>query len=242
MKTPSVINLDPIDAKNKKKLSLIGKVMITRIYGGKTVKKSEPFGHYMFCGKQRSGKSVSAIWYMEKLAKRYKKKRVQQIDEKGKVKLFKEKPTLKLYSNIGLGKKIDRKNLYETIKDLDPYANEVRFIIIDEIHTYFPREGMDKEGAEIKNKLINIFCQLGKRNVYILSTSQVYGRVEKSLREQCLFMINCKTTVRGKLKNEFIDADDILCDELGRWAGKPKSIYIHGLPKHAYDTKLIITI
>lgn len=242
MKKTQVINLDPIDRKNEKKLSLIGKLMITRWYAGKPIIKTEEFGHYMFTGKQRKGKSVSVIWYMEKLAKRYKKKKISCVDTDGKVFKFKEKPKIKVYSNMGIGGKINRKTIYDTIYNFDPYANEVRFILIDEIHTYFPREGMDKEGLEIKNKLINIFCQLGKRNTYILSTSQVYGRVEKSLREQCLYMINCTTTISGKLKNEFIDGDDIICDELGRWAGKPKMICIHGLPKTKYDTKLVISI
>lgn len=216
--------------------------MITRWYGGKAIIKSEAYGHYMFCGKQRSGKSISAIWYMEQLAKQYKRKRISSVDENGKIFKFKTAPTIRIYSNMGFGGKVDRKTLYKTIYELSPYDNEVRFILIDEIHTYFPREGMDKEGSEIKNKLINIFCQLGKRNTYILSTSQVYGRVEKSLREQCLYMITCKNNLSGKIKNEFIDADDILCDDLGRWAGKPKRIINHGLPKTRYDTKKIISI
>lgn len=247
MKKTQVINLDPIDRKRDKDLGFIGRLMRTRWYGGKGITKTDAFGHYMFCGKQRSGKSVSCIWYMEKLARKYKRKKITYVDKldengDGEHKRFKEPPKIKVYSNMGIGGKIDRKNIYSTIYNFDPYANEVRFILIDEIHTYFPREGMDKEGSEIKNKLINIFCQLGKRNTYILSTSQVYGRVEKSLREQCLYMINCKTTVNGKIKNELIDGDDIMCDDLGRWAGTPKAIYIHGRPKSQYDTKLIIEI
>jgi len=55
-----------------------------------------------------------------------------------------------------------------------------------------------------------------------------------------LFMINCSVTWRNLLKNEFIPGDDIICDELGRWAGNPKFIRIHGLPSMKYDTKLVI--
>lgn len=240
MRKTQVINLDPIDRKKKK--GFFGRLLITRISGGKSINKTDAFGHYMFTGKQRGGKSVSTIWYMEKLAKKYKKRKIQSIDENGKVTKFKEPPKLKLYSNMGIGKPIERKTLYKTICDFNPYANEVRFVLIDEIHTYFPREGMDKDGQLIKNQLINIFSQLGKRNTYILSTSQVYGRVDKSLREQCLFMVVCKPTYTGKIINEFIDGDDIICDELGRWAGDPKVIYKHGLPKTKYDTKRIISI
>lgn len=224
MNKQTVINLDPID--RAKKVGIFGRLLMTRFYGGKSIKKSEPFGHYMFCGRQRSGKSVSCTWYAEKLAKRYRKKGFD----------------VKVFSNIQIGLPVNRKNLFETINNFDPYQKEIRIVIIDEIQTYFPRDSKDKDTTKIVDDLISIFCQLGKRNTFILSTSQLYGRVNKSLREQCLFMINCKPTFNGKIKNEFIDGDDILCDELGRWSGKPSKIYIHGLQKVSYDTKLIITV
>ena len=222
MKKTQVINLDPID--RKKKLGLFSKLIRTRYHGGKVIKKTDKFGHYLFCGKQRSGKSVSVLWYAEKLAKRYKRKGFE-VD---------------FYSNVNIGKPVDKFTLYDVIKSFDPYAKVVRIVIIDEIHAYFPKESRDKKTIEINEKLISLFSQLGKRNTYILSTAQIYGRLDKSLREQCLYMVNCTNTLAGRIKNEFIDGDDIMVDELGRWAGNPTVIHIHGLPKTKYDTKLII--
>lgn len=218
----TIISLDPID--RKKKNGIFQRLIITRWYKGMPVKKMQPFGHYMFCGSQGSGKTASALWYAEQLAKKYKKK----------------KKTIKLYSNIGVGYAINKNEIFNTINDFNAHDNEIRIVIIDEIHTYFPKGSTDKQTAKIRDDLTAIFSQLRKRSTFILSTAQIYGRLDKSLREQCLFMIDCHVNLQSKLVNDFIPEKDILCDDLGRWAGNPKYIKIHGLSKLVYDTKKII--
>lgn len=220
-KTPSVVNLDPIDRQKRK--SWLSRLLITRWHGGLKIKKEIPYGHYMFTGEQGSGKTASALWYAEKLAKKYKK-------------MYK----IELYSNIEVGHEIDKKRIPETIADFDPNDKVIRIVIIDEIHTYFPKDNQDKETKEIQRKLITIFSQLRKRKTFILSTSQIYGRLDKSLREQCLYMITNKNTWNSKIKNEFIAQEDIIADDLGRWAGEPRAIHIHGLARTKYNTKKII--
>ena len=127
------------------------------------------------------------------------------------------------------------------IDELDPYANEVRIFMVDEIHTYFPKEGVDKETKLMINKLNAVFSQLAKRNVYLLSTAQIYGRLDKALREQCLYMIDCKVSnLSHKIINDFIRQEDIIADDLGRWAGNPFRIYNHGLSNWNYNTKQLI--
>lgn len=223
-KTQSVVNLDPIDRKRRKNKGIIGRLLITRWAGGKSVKKTDKFGHYMFCGPQRSGKTSSALWYAEKLAKKYKRKGYE----------------VKLWSNFGVGRSVNKEQLFKLIDEFDPYEKEVRIIIIDEIHGYFPRGNVNKDTQKIINDLLIVFSQLAKRNCYVLSTAQVYGRLDKALREQCLYMINCKVNIRSRLVNEFILGDDIIADELGRWAGDPEHIYVHGLSKLEYDTKRLV--
>lgn len=239
-KNTSVINLDPIDRKKKK--GFLGRLLITRPHGGRKLVKSEPYGHYMFCGPQGSSKSVSALWYAEKLAKKYKKRKIKYYDaEKKQYIKYDTPPKVRLYSNVDIGNHIKKKEIFNAINAFDPYANEVRIVIIDEIQSYFPKDGAwDKETKELASKLIGLFSQLRKRNTYILSTAQVYGRLHKSLREQCLYMVNCKTKYNGKALNEFIPGDDIIADDLGRWSGDPKIIYTHGLPLNTYDSKKVI--
>lgn len=253
-KQASVINLDPID--RKKQLGVIGRLMITRPSGGKKVVKSEPYGHYMFCGPQGNGKTSSVVWYAVKLRNKYRRRHLKyknhdlcddtHLNRRGyescRLVKFDKPPKVKLYSNFGLGRSIQKDKIAETVWNFDPYANEVRIVMIDEIHTYFPKDHIDKETKAIQKKLINLFSQLRKRNTYILTTAQVYGRLDKSLREQCLFMVNCRVNYRRRLVNEFIPQHDIIVDDLGRWAGNPKVIYTHGLAPLPYDTKKVITI
>lgn len=222
-KPQTVVNLDPIDRKKQK--GLIPRLLITRWSGGKTPKKEEPFGHYLFCGSQGNGKTSSAIWYLERLQRKYTKKGYK----------------VRIFSNIGLGEPITKQTLYDTVASFNPYAHEIRIIIVDEIQVYFQRDAVDKHTKAEIDRLTAIFSQLRKRKTFILSTAQVYGRLDKNLREQCLFMVNCKKSFTGKLLNEMIPGDDIMVDELGRWSGNPKQIFVHGLPKLTYDTRLIIS-
>lgn len=239
MAKETIINLDPIDRKKKK--GFIGRLLVTRYSGGKPVLKSDPFGHYMFCGPQGSGKFASLLWYGSHLRKRYKCRKLKYIDEvTGNYVKFKTPPLVKFYSNMGIGDDFDKTQIFDLIDKFDPYANEVRIVFIDEIQAYFPKGSIDKQTKLIQADLVAIFSQLRKRNTYILSTAQVYGRLDKSLREQCLYMVNNRVNYKGKIVSEFIKGDDIICDDLGRWAGDPAFIYVHGLSDLKYDTKKVI--
>ena len=79
MRQQSVVSLDPIDRSRKKQDGLISRFFKTRHYGGKRGKFPDPFGHYLFVGKQRMGKTASAIWYFEKLYTKYKRKKKEVI-------------------------------------------------------------------------------------------------------------------------------------------------------------------
>lgn len=243
----SVINLDPID--RKKRIGFFGKLLITTYHGGKPVHKTEPYGHYMFCGKQRSGKTASVIWYAERLAKRYKKRKISYTShelcdanhENCKLVKFDTPPKVKLWSNFIEGtRQFNKNDLFDIIDRLDPYANEVRIFLVDEFHTYYPKGSVSSKDKEMLANMTTVFSQLAKRNAYVLSTAQVYGRLEKALREQCLYMVDCKVRFNGKIENQFIIESEILCDELGRWAGNPRFIKVHGLAEMSYDTKRLV--
>lgn len=221
----TVVNLDAID--QKKKLGFIGRALITRPHGGKRIRRMSPFGHYMFCGEQGSGKTASALWYAEKLGKKYKRR--------GK--------DIKFYSNIGIGGEVTKNTLFDIIDSFNPDSNEVRIVIVDEIQVYFPKDSIDKETRLLMSKLVAIFSQLRKRSTFVISTAQIYGRLDKSLREQCLYMIDCRVSrATNRLVNDFIPQKNIIADDLGRWAGRPTRIYTHGLSELKFDTKKIIRV
>lgn len=235
-KQQSVISLDPIDRSRKQQNALLPRLLKTRWSGGKTPHKEIPFGHYLFCGSQGSGKTASALWYAHYLQQRYKK--IRGADKKS------HKIEWVVYSNIGYGKPTSLSTCVDTFmkftaRDENPY--KFRLIILDEIQSFYGRDTMGKYAKKNLSRLVGIFSQLRKRNTFVLSTAQVYGRVDKSLREQCLFMVNCRKTFTGRLANEFISGDDIICDDMGRWSGIPKKIFVHGLSKIRYNTAKIIT-
>lgn len=227
MKSQSVISLDPIDRNNKKRSGPIGRLFKTRHFGGKGIKKTDPFGHYLFVGRQRSGKTVSAIWYYEFLKKRYEKQGKKVI----------------LFSNMGFGNPVFKLNLSTLLRNVKFDKDIVYIFIVDELQSYFPKDTKDQATLRLIDELTGEFSQLGKRQIYVLSTAQIYGRVNKNLREQCLFMVNCrKSKLTNHVVNDFIDGDDVLCDELGRWSGEPIRIMVHGLPKTSFDTHRMITV
>lgn len=224
-KTDSVVSLDPIERTRKKQDGLIGRFFKTRHFRGKPMVKTDEFGHYLFVGKQRSGKTVSCLWFAEYLMKRYKKKNKNII----------------LYSNMGIGLPVNRLNLHSLLTDIEYNEKNIYIFILDEIQSYFPKDTKNKILLDMIDQLTGDFSQLGKRQIYVLSTAQVYGRLNKNLREQCLYMVDCRRAIfSGKCVNDFILGDDIMCDDLGRWSGIPKKIYVHGLPKIKFDTHLLI--
>lgn len=226
MKSQSVVSLDPIERTRRKQDSPISRLFKTRHYGGKKGIFPDPFGHYLFVGKQRMGKTSSMLWYYEKLSKKY----------------LKHKKNVIVYSNLGIGKPLTMATLHQLIVNIEYDKNTIYFFLIDEIQSYFPKDTKNKMILEMIDRLTGDFSQLGKRNIYVFSTAQVYGRLNKNLREQCLYMVHCRRSFfTRRFVNDFIEGDDVMCDDLGRWSGIPKFIYVHGLPKCQYDTHRLIT-
>lgn len=224
-RTQSVVNLDPISQQRKKQDSIFGRLLKTRHKGGKAVKKDDAFGHYLFTGKQGGSKTTSMLWYMEYLIKKYKKRGLD----------------IHLYSNMGFGREITRITLPDILENIQYNPKVVNIIIVDEIHSWYPKDTKDKTTLLLIDRLTGCFSQLRKRQAYVLSTAQVYGRLNKNLREQCLYMVACRLSFTNRCVNDFIAGDDIMCDDLGRWSGIPKFIYVHGLPKMKFDTHRLIS-
>lgn len=225
--TDSVISLDPIERTRKKQDSVISRLFKTRHYGGKGMARTDEYGHYLFVGKQRSGKSVSCLWWMEYLIKKY----------------VRQNKNVMIYSNMGFGVPVRRSNLHDLICNIQFDDKFVHIFVIDEIQSWFPKDTKNKFTLDMIDNLTGDFSQLAKRQIYVLSTAQVYGRLNKNLREQCLYMVDCR---RSKITNQcvcdFIPGDDVICDDLGRWSGIPRCIKVHGLPVTSFDTHRLISI
>jgi hypothetical protein len=224
----SVINLDPIHQKYGNDDGVLAKLVKTRFGGGASIKNNLPFGLYIFCGQQGGGKTLSAIWYYERLRRMYEKKGF-------KVNIWSNTPIDCKYTPVNFS------NVYNTIYDINEKNEDINIFILDELQVYFPRDTKDKNKLFTISQMLDVMGQLRKRRVFILGVAQIFGRVDKSFREQALYMVNCrKNWSKRKLVNEFINAKDILCDDLGRWSGHSTVIWRHGLPKTRFNTRFII--
>ena len=114
-RSQSVISLDPIDQTRKKQDSVISRFFKTRHFGGKRGKFPDPFGHYLFVGKQRMGKNASMIWYYERLKSKYKKQGKHIVT----------------FSNLDLGNPITCDTLHDCIVSIQFDPDYVYFFLID---------------------------------------------------------------------------------------------------------------
>lgn len=233
----SVRVIDPIEERKKLQTSFFRRLFITGRNYGKGIKKDIPFGHYMFCGPQGSGKTSSMLWYFEWL-KRHYEKRGFKIGV--------------VYTNFGPFKLVTKESLFKTIYNIAVKKDGssrfkrddkiMNFILLDEFHTYFPEDNaLTKEDKHYLSLLKKRFSQLRKAHIFVLSTCQVYGDLNIGLRRQCLYMISSrKSKLSNQIVSDFYRKEDILCDDLGNWSGIPSRIWVHGLPQTDYDTSRLV--
>ncbi len=185
-----------------------------------------PCGLVAFVGPQGSGKSLSAVNYVQNLLERY--------------------PKALIVSNLEL--KFLPKNYknYREFKNADDffkYKNGEYGIIflIDEIQLYF--NSLDSKNINIE--VINFISQQRKQRVHIVATSQVFGRMAKPLREQFDTVIVCKKYFNFIERLMIIDRDSIDDDTstgTNLNARVKKSIWNFYSPKmfELYDTYKVI--
>lgn len=144
------------------------------------------FGIHMFCGPQGSGKTISAIYIIEKWRKQY----------------------LKLMINSNIYYKYSDNEL-ETILDILKYDNGIygQVNLCDEIQSMLS----SSDSRNIPAFILGEISQQRKQKKAIVGTAQIFGKVAKPLREQTSFVylpktyFNCLTIVRvtkGEYYNE----------------------------------------
>lgn len=143
------------------------------------------YGVWMFTGKQGSGKSMSLVYWLEKLRKRY--------------------PKLKIYTNMGY------KHETAPLKNLNDLLNRKLYngtdgvvFVIDEIQNEFSAS----TSKDFPESVLSLVTQQRKNHILILTTSQVFTRVSKPLREQCYRAIECKTFFNRYTMNKHYDGID----------------------------------
>lgn len=127
------------------------------------------FGIHMFCGSQGSGKTITAIYFLREWQRKY--------------------PRLQVYTNI-FYKYSDGK--IDSWKDLIVHENGIYGVVnfYDEVHTAFSSK---RTGSNIPPQLLSEVSYQRKQKKALVMTAQVFGRVDKALREQVDFLYLPKT-------------------------------------------------
>lgn len=185
-----------------------------------------PTGTQVYCGRQGSGKTVSAVKHLIDLKERY--------------------PQALLVTNIALNgltaiqfdgledllekrKEIDPTKEYIFFDDADKLALVLTNInngflgviyVIDEIHTYF--NALDSKS--IPPYVFTEISQQRKQRKLIIGTSQLFMRMAKPLREQCDNLIMCKTIGGVFTMQRAYDGMELQQDYDGSLIGKVKKV------------------
>lgn len=182
-----------------------------------------PCGMVVFTGPQGSGKTLSAVLYVENLMKQY--------------------DNAILVTNVFLmNYPVDNERVFwfSDNDDFKKYNNDQKGVIyfIDEIQLYLN----SLQSKNINLEVVTEISQQRKQRKHIVCTSQVFGRMAKPLREQFSEIVACKNVLGFLQKNSLIDRDSIESDGEATGTnitGKVKSKYwfVHDpLYYELYDT------
>lgn len=162
-----------------------------------------PNGTQVYCGRQGSGKTISAVKHLIDLKKRY--------------------PKAKVVTNLQLN--VDFEYYYfqsfEQLSEMLVSVNNGKYgviYVIDEIHTYF-------NALDSKNIPMFVFTEISqqrKQRKLIIGTSQLFMRLAKPFREQCDNIIICTTYFGFITKQKAYDGMTIEQDFDGNIIGDKK--------------------
>lgn len=124
--------------------------------------------------------------------------------------LRKRYPKVKIYTNMGYKFETAPLKSLNDLLDEKLYNGKLGTIfVIDEIQNEFSC----KTSKDFPETLLSLITQQRKNRILILTTSQVFTRVSKPIREQCYRAIECQTFfgryTRNKVYNGIIYADSI---------------------------------
>jgi hypothetical protein len=183
-----------------------------------------PTGTQVYCGRQGSGKTISAVKHITELKLRYPKALlVSNIAYKGLVPVeFNTKQELKIAMEF-----LDSRKQYILFKSMEELAISLTEVnngflgviyVIDEIHTYF-------NALDSKNIPMFVFTEISqqrKQRKLIIGTSQLFLRMAKPLREQCDNLIICKTYMGVFTIQQAYDGMSLTQDYDGSLSGNHK--------------------
>lgn len=169
------------------------------------------FGFWCFCGLGGSGKTLSIVNYLLKIQKKYPNVKIlTNFAYKGRTGDINSWRDLLDTENINIYKisqkeydkrvKWGQKHVYMCLDDNNNiiYKKRINDGVIfgfDEIHLTFE----STKWQDAPSNLLDYISQQRKFHKQILGSSQVFTRIDKKLREQTNYVVECKSIFGGRL-------------------------------------------
>lgn len=177
----------------------------------------EPDGILVFTGGQGSGKTLSAVRYIDNLMRAY--------------------PKAILCSNVLIKGYEDRFVFFDSVSKFKTISNDEYGVIyfIDEIQLLFN----SLESKQMDLNLFTTICQQRKQRKHIIGTSQVFHRISKGFREQFKYAIMCNKLFGFLQYNKIVKGEDCTVDDNGKVTTEKvrRAFYFHSPTLYEkYDT------
>ncbi len=169
------------------------------------------YGFWAFCGLGGSGKTLSIVEYLIRIKKRYPNVLILSNFNfslsDGKVKNWKDLLNVTNINTYEITRKeYDRrmrwgqKHIFMTLDNNNNIhykktVNDGVIYAFDEIHLTFE----STKWQDAPENLLDYISQQRKYHKQIVSSSQVFTRINKKLREQTNYVIECKSIFKGRL-------------------------------------------
>lgn len=181
----------------------------------------DPEGIIVFCGMQGSGKTLSAVQYVQKLCERY--------------------PDVKVCSNMQLKLPDEIECIpWDGVHCFTDIENGYAGVIylIDEIHLEFN----SLESKKMDANIFTVVSQQRKQRKHIVGTSQVFSRIAKPFREQFRYAVSCNNYFKFFQANYLIDAKKAVEKDGEIIADTIKSFFWFHSPAlyNSYDTYAVM--
>lgn len=158
------------------------------------------YGVHFYVNSMGSGKTISVTEKALRLREKY--------------------PKLWIVSNYEITVADDYFSDYETLLNMkNPNGSEYGLLVLfDEIHLTFASDNWKNAPAD----LLDYIAMRRKEKTLILGTSQVFGRIDKKLREQCTVVIECVTYLNRWTFNKAYRVEDYLVNGELKDSGQKK--------------------
>lgn len=226
------------------------------------------YGFHIYCGLGGSGKTLSLVNYLLKMRKKYPKLKIYTnfyfSEGDGLIKDWSDLINITNYEEIEIdrneydklcffkpkkiGKEFFSKDvLFDTKEIKTKYFKIVNHGVLfgfDEIHMTLASDNWKSRPDD----LLYYISQQRKMHKQIVASSQVFTRIDKTLREQTNFVIECKSYLLGRLcSNKYYRTEEYIANDEKKDKGSKKrriakyNIFIaKDFIRNSYDTEEIM--